>query len=408
MIIDVDTNAVHDEFLNNNRNVRTLLMYGGASSGKSWAISQDLIITRFLQEPGAGILSLRKTNPAVKKSCYKLLKHWLNLYNLNDIYKENKADQIIYNKYNGAFVYYMGLDDPEKIKSIEGINYIWIEEATEFDYLSYLQLQLRCRAKNDYGINQVILSFNPVDPNRNKWIKDLTEKPDENMQVKVFLYKDNAFLADEEIRVIESLADADPEYDKIYRLGQWAIPSHIIYQNWQTVKNIQWNKLDRIGYGLDFGYNNPTSLIKCGFYDKIHVFIKEIIYETKLTNSDLIKILKKEIGDKEHPIIADSAEPDRIEEIYNEGFNIIPAIKGPGSVGVGIDRCQRKAIYIDYESNNVIEEIRGYKWAVDKNNEILDKPVQFRDHAMDAMRYYIGYEEEVEMMFDEIGTIEGF
>ena len=86
-------------------------------------------------------------------------------------------------------------------------------------------------------------------------------------------------------------------------------------------------------------------------------------------------------------IFADSAEPQRIEEIYRAGFDIHPARKI--SVRDGIDFVKRFKLYIDKESTNIIKEIKFYSYKVDKNGKVLDEPVKLNDHAMDAIRYAI-------------------
>ena len=94
-------------------------------------------------------------------------------------------------------------------------------------------------------------------------------------------------------------------------------------------------------------------------------------------------------------IMADSAEPQRIQEICDAGFNCIGVSKvshepNKSWVSVGIDRVKRKRLHITKRSVNVLKEIRGYKWKQDKDENVLDEPLKFRDHALDAIRYYIG------------------
>jgi len=376
-------------------------MMGGASSSKSWTIAQYLLIEKLYKEPGIGIMCLRASRPAVKASCYRLCKSWLS--KLGWPYQENKSDLVI-TAPNGSKMYFEGLDDPEKKKSVEGINYIWVEETTEINKMAWMQLNIRCRATNPYGINQLFFSFNPVDPVGNEWLKMLTDYPDDKSQVMRLTHMDNPFLADEEREQIENLANMDPEYDMIYRQGLWATPTFIIYRNWDIVQAFN-PYCDNVGYGLDFGYNNATALLKVGFRDKVDVYIDELIYESKLTNTDLIERMKILIPDRDSMIVADCAEPDRIEEISNAGFNIFPCIKGPGSVGVGIDRCKRHRLHITEQSQNTITEIKGYKWKVDKNGNILDEPVEFRDHSMSALRYYLGSTDFEEVELYEVGQL---
>ena len=92
------------------------------------------------------------------------------------------------------------------------------------------------------------------------------------------------------------------------------------------------------------------------------------------------------IPDKDRSIYADSAEPARIEEIRRAGFNIYPSDK---SIKDGIDFIKRQKLHILKDSVNLIKEIGGYKYKEDKDGNVMDEPVKFRDHLVDAMRYAI-------------------
>jgi phage terminase large subunit len=117
-----------------------------------------------------------------------------------------------------------------------------------------------------------------------------------------------------------------------------------------------------------------------------------LIYERKLTNAQLMERMDTEVADGHAPIYADCAEPQRIEEIRqfkrkNGGqFNVHPSDK---AVKNGIDSVKRCKLHITERSVNLLKEIRSYKWREDKNGNVLDEPVKFLDHAVDAVRYGI-------------------
>ena len=371
---------------------RHAVMYGGAASAKSWQTAIYLVLHKFGRESGVGILCVRKTRPSVKASCYALIKTILSMAGMvsGKHYIENKTELTITSKLTGSWFRFGGLDDPEKIKSIEGINYVWVEEATEISRSDYLQLNLRCRAYNPSGSkNRLYRTFNPVDPAGNKWLKDLTDNPPADTEVLKVTHTDNPFLAQEERDQIENLINEDDQYDKIYRLGEWATPTFIIYNNWDIVDLVP-NGYNITYYGIDFGYTSPSAIVKCQTNEEAKdVYISEDVYRTRLTNSDLIEQIKACGITFNDVIVADAAEPDRIEEIRQAGYNIWPASKGQGSLTEGIDRCKRKRLHILDTAINIIEEIQGYKNKVDKDENVLEEPVPFRDHAMDAMRYAI-------------------
>lgn len=368
---------------------RVNILYGSAGSAKSWSIAQFLLLEKLYKEKNVRILVTRKTRPALKKSCWLLVNDLIKKYDLPDC-KPNKSDLTLTVGENQMF--FTSIDDPEKLKSIERINYIWGEEATELTWDDYLQLGLRCRGENKNGINQLFYSFNPID--ELGFFKKITENPPDNTGVNHSTYLDNPFLDDDYIKELEGLKKLDATYWKIYGQGIWASPENIIYKNWDIVGEFP-GGCDEIGYGLDFGYNNQTALPMIGKKDQ-EIYIDELLYESKLTNADLIVRMNDLIKNKNDEIVADCQEPQRIKEIEDAGFNIFPCIKGKGSVKIGIDRVKRYKLHITKRSTNIIKEFQSYKWKEDRYGNVLDDPVPFRNHAVDAIRYYLGHGEDNE------------
>jgi PBSX family phage terminase large subunit len=374
---------------------RIALLYGGASSSKSHTVAQFLVYERFCKLKGIGILVVRKTRPAVKTSCWRLLERYLGKAKVQ--YKPNLADLTIALPERGNFILCDGLDNIGKKKSIEGINYIWVAEMaglssdTRITQREFHLLDTICRNTPVAGcINQIYGTFNPVDPVGNEWIENLTKRGDtEDMSILHLNHNENPFLSVAEHETIERLADKDPEYDKIYRKGEWATPSFIIYSNWDVVEQMP-EKFDDRMWGLDFGYSgNPAALVEQRWCGPDDVYERERIYQTNLTNPELIAKMKMIITEPTDEIVADCAEPKSIQEMRNAGFNIHPCQKGPDSVNFGINKVQSVRTHITADSLNMQKEKRGYKWKQDKDERQLDKPVKFMDHLMDAERYAI-------------------
>ena len=285
---------------------------------------------------------------------------------------------------NGNKMIAHGLDNIEKIKSIQEPTDIWVEEATEITKQELTQLNLRLRTKKA-KFNQVCLSFNPISSEH--WIYDsLFVKKEFEADTLKTTYLDNRFLPDEYKKQLDDLKNTDENYYKVYCLGEWGGQIRgAIYTHWQFCDHIP--QFAEMIYGLDFGFNNPTALVKIGRVEK-HLYVQQLLYKTGMTNTELINELKKlDIG--KAPIYADSADPQRIEEIYRDGFNIRPADKGKDSVRKGIDTVKTCTLNIMDDSPDLIKEIRNYKWAEDKNGKTLEEPVKFLDHCMDALRYAI-------------------
>jgi len=369
------------DFLNN-ANKRILILYGGAGSGKSYSIAQHLI-KKLYTERNKSFLVVRKTLPSLRISAYKLIKKLLDQYKLP--YNLNKSDLVI-SACNNEMIF-KSLDDPDKTKSAEGINYIWAEEATDLKSGEINQLNMKFGREETEILNQMFLSFNPVSIFH--WIKkEFFDMIRDDTATLHSTYKDNPFLPQSYIDMLLKLEEQDDTLYKIYVKGLWSELKNLIYNNLTNYEIISnWPQdFDETIYGLDFGFNNESALIEINFKDGIP-YERELLYETELTNSDLIKQLKILIpSDSNDPIYADSAEPDRIEEIERAGFTVFPAIKRAGSVKTGIDYCKSRKAFIHSESLNLISEKGSYKWREDRHGNKLDEPVKWMDHLMDAER----------------------
>lgn len=373
-------------FLQECRKQKEIVVYGGAGSGKSYTVAQFLIIEKLLSNRNKRLLVTRKYNPSLRVTTWQLIHEILN--ELEIPYMENKTEQVLQLPRRNE-IYFRGLDDAEKIKSSE-FNYIWMEEATEFEFEDYLQLKLRLRRATN-SVNQMFLTFNPV----SGWTKkQFFEQESNDIAILHTTYLDNPFLDSEYTKMLELLKEQDKAYYQIYTLGEYAILKNKVYNNYVIVKDVP-AKFDEIVYGLDFGYNNPTACLKVGIKDD-DIYILDELYETHLTNEDLIEKLKDFIDNRYDEIYSDT-EPDRIKEIERAGFNIRAAKKAKQKVANGIDLLKRKKIYIHESCVNTIDEIKNYKYKEDSKGNILDEPVKFKDHAMDAMRYaceyFMGYDE---------------
>lgn len=356
-----------------NSDKRINLLVGGAGSSKSHSIAQ-FILKKFYEDNNTRILVTRKTTPSLRISAYKLILDLLKEYGWS--HSLNKTELTVSQGDNQ--ILFKGLDDPEKIKSAD-FNYVWAEEATDLTLDDYRQLNLRLRRKTD-GSNQMFLSCNPISALH--WIKtELVDKLD--IAVNHSTYKDNPFLDKQYVEQIKELINQDNNYYKIYALGEWGILEDIIYGNWQTLEIPE--IIDDISYGVDYGFNNPSSLIKVIWSDN-KVIWQEKIYEPKLTHQEFADKIKEAIPQEERlkEIFVDSASPELIQVLSSMGLN---AHKAKKDVVAGINACKQHLKGVTADSVNLIKELQTYKWKQNKDNEVLDEPLKFMDHALDAGRY---------------------
>ena len=351
-----------------------IALRGGARSSKSYSLAQ-LMTERFFGCPGRRILILRKTLPSLRVTTLSLMKEYMSLIGMWPFIKESK--QTLDWKYGNTLLHFGSLDDPEKIKSSDW-NDIWMEEATEFSYRDFMILKTRLSSPICGNLpNQLFMSFNPED--EYCWIKEKVIDADTDCTEIPSSYKDNPFLSDEYRKILEDLEKQDINYWRIYGLGQWGKLTNLVYSNWKIVEDFPIQRSNVI-YGLDFGFNNPSALLKL-YLDGSECGVEEKIYETGLTTTDLISKMEEAIPlehRQSHPIYADNAEPDRILEINNAGFWCLPCHKV--SVTEGIDDVKQFQIYSLSTNTQYNKEVKTYSWRQDKNDRILDEPVKYNDH----------------------------
>ncbi len=399
-IVQVKTTRVYE------RNVRSKAQYivnvGGAGSSKSHSIAQ-ILIGKFFNIPNRKILVTRKTFPALRLTAYKLIVGLLSEYGVYGRVGHNKGDNTITNPGNGAFMSFLSIDDPEKIKSTEW-NDIWLEEASEFTWEDWIVVQTRLRApRPPEHPNKIYFSLNPSD--EQSWINQrlmLTQSFAEKLEIIHSNYEDNPFLDPEYIAILEALKDQDPNAYMVYAKGEWGMLTNVIYKPYELVQEFPAeDENSDVIYGLDFGFNNPSALIQITFHDQA-LYLRELLYETHLTNTQLIDKVKDLIPEevRHRPIYADTAEPDRIEEFSKAGFNIYPSDK---EVNIGIDVCRRQRFYTLPSNINLNKERSVYKWRQDKNGTVLEEPVKFMDHLMDAKRYAVYTHQKEHPAWDWVG-----
>lgn len=367
-------NILHDES-------RYIHLYGGAGSGKSIFAAQKEIIKSF--ERGQRTLVIRKVHRTMKTSVFLLMKDIVSQWNLQDHFTFNRGDLSVTNNVSGAEFILSGLDDPEKLKSIQGITRIWIEEATELNAEDFQQIDLRLRGVDN---PQITLSYNPI--NQHHWLYEQFHiKQRDDTTIKHTTYKDNSFIDEHYYKVLENLKNIDENYYNIYCLGKWGSASKgLIFKAWKIVDEIpadcQW-----YAYGLDFGFSqDPTALIQLARSGD-DLYIDEAIYQTGLTNSDLINLMKDSLNGSTE-VFADQADPKSITELQRAGFNITGADKGKDSIKHGIDVMKRFNIHVTARSQNLIKELSNYKWKEHKaSGDVLDVPVDAFNHGIDAVRY---------------------
>ena len=379
---------------------RFLLLKGGGGSGKSEFVGRK-IIARCMLEGNHKVLILRKINRTCPNSVVAVILEILR--NNKILFNQNKTDnKISFITAEGKpnVIFFSGINDPEKIKSIKGITMVWLEELTEFTEADFNQINLRLRGKTKY-YKQIIASFNP-DEAVGYWIKQkFYDHNYPNTYKLTTTVDDNPYIDEEYIEQLDNLI-SDPTLYSIYRKGEWAAMRGLIYPTIHIIPFTEFpTNYDSEVYGLDFGFNHPSVLIEAKIKDEKNLYLRTLLYKKGLTNTDLVAEFDKLLIDKKKLMYADCAEPDKILDLQRAGYNTEKAYKSPGSVKPGIDYCKQFNIFIGDDDDRLISELRIYKWKEDKNGEPMDEPYKFKDDAMDAFRYgvYTNYKKSMNSGF---------
>lgn len=281
--LKVDINQVYVPYLNNK--CRYLNLYGGSGSGKSVYASQKVLL-RLMSEKEHRILCLRKVGGTLKQSVFQRFKNQVSEWGLMSEFTFRESDFIITHNPTKNQLILAGLDDEEKLKSIETITSVWIEEATEFTEKEFDQIDLRIRGLNP-NYKQIILSYNPIDESH--WLKArFHDRVADNIAVLKTTFKDNHFLDDEYRQILEEKASLNPNMYRIYYLGEWGreeVQRPFAY-NFKVDKHVKatavFNPHLPVYFSIDFNVEPFVCLAahiwRDGQGDHLH-FFREIIIE---------------------------------------------------------------------------------------------------------------------------------
>ncbi len=356
------------------RNCKTRIQVhqGGTRSGKTYSILLSLVEFCYRNPNGGAVLTIcRKTFPALRAS---VMRDFFDVLKREGIYTEvnhNKSDATYI--LEGNLIEFISIDQPQKIRGRKR-DVLFINEANELNLEDFRQLLIRTTGK-------VLLDYNPSDEFH--WIYDHVI-PREDATFFQSTFRDNPFLESSLVAEIERLQVADPNYWRIYGLGERGQSRTTILTHWSQTETIE-PRFKLVAYGLDFGYTNDPTACVAVYSDGEAFLLDEILYQNGLSNRQIFQLLESEVG--KNTVIADSAEPKSIDELHGYGMNVHPARKGPDSVRAGIQFFHSKPLAVTSRSLNLIKELRNYKWKEDKNGKNLNEPVDAFNHAIDAARY---------------------
>ena len=367
----------------------------GVGSAKSFSVGDFIENLSF--DAGQTILFTRYTMTSAHLSVIPEFLEKIEIEKHIKHFKVLKTE--IHNVRSGSRILFRGIKtgagiQTAALKSIQGLSTWILDEGEELvDEEIFDKIDESVRQK---GIkNRIIIILNPASKEHwvyKRWFEQAGVNEGWNGIKNRILYihtdyRDNiANLSDKFILRVNQLQETNPEKYRHRILGGWLDkPDGVIYPNWKIGA---FDDTLQYGFGLDFGFSiDPDALVKVAVDKKRKkIYLKQLMYATGQSTSQLITILKKHIAPFE-VIIADSAEGRLINDIRNSGFNIKPTKKKQGSVIEGIKIVQDYELIIDEDSPDLVKELNNYAWH-DRKSET---PIDAYNHQLDSVRYYVQY-----------------
>lgn len=349
---------------------RINVFQGSSRASKTYNIL-IYFVYKLLQEENKVFTIVRKTLPALKGSVLRDLREVLQLFDVYDADKWHSVDG--YYELGSNTIEWLSVDDETKVRGRKR-DYLFINEGTEVGYDEFIQLLLRTSA-------DVVIDLNPS--LWKCWIYDLENREDTSYHI--ITYKDNPFLPQAQRDEIEKLKERDPNLWRIFGMGLKGVPTKMVFTHYEFYYELP-TDVKLLGYGIDWGYSDPSSLVAV-YKSQETIYVKELLYLKNVTIPDFIYKIKDLGLNLNDDFIADSANPQAIEELKRNGINC-KAVK-KNSILHGIDLIKRHKFYVDAGSKNLLNELQGYSWKTDKNGNNLDEPIDDSNHLIDGIRYVL-------------------
>ena len=408
--------AINDHFFDfvNDWNYKFYFLVGGYGSSKSYHVATK-IIKKLLEEKRTALV-VREVYDTHRDSTFSLLEEVAIRLGLEGVVKFISSPlQVRFP--NGSKIIFKGMDSPQKLKSINGVSIIWVEECSEVKYEGYKELLGRLRHKT--MSNHIILSTNPVskgnwcykhffiDSNNDRIVLDDTDLYKKRIIIKDKTYyhhstaDDNFFLPEEYIEQLEEMKEYDQDLYRIARRGEFGVngtkvlPQFLELPHYEVLEAIDKIKNKIYRAGMDFGFiTSYNALIRlCIDDDEKILYIYWEYYKNQMTD-DRTAIEIAEFIESKELIRADQAEPKTIAYYQQQGFNMIGAKKGQGSRLENTKKVKRfRKIICSSNCKNTIAELKDLTYATDKLGEIIEDEFNIDPHTFSAIWYALdGYE----------------
>jgi phage terminase large subunit len=358
---------------------------GGRGSGKSHFFA-GLAVVRMAAKPGFRLVCVREVQNSIKDSVKQLIEDKIEALGLRGFF--TITDQEIRGR-NGSLCIFRGLQNhtAASIKSLEGFNVAWVEEAQT---ISQSSLDLLTPTIREPG-SELWFSWNPVsetDP-----VDRLLRGGDVGNSIVVKAnWNDNPWFPEALREDMERDKRRDPEkYLHVWEGAYRALSEARVFRNWRVA--IMEPHERAIWYcGVDFGFSqDPTAALRCCMIGDRTLYVDHEAWEIGVPTEALPAFLHRVPGIHEWPCNADSARPETIDYLRRNGFpKMRPTRKGKGSVEDGITFLQGMDLVVHPRCANLTRELARYAYQIDKRTaQILPVVEDANNHLIDALRYAV-------------------
>lgn len=369
---------------------RYKVAYGGRGSAKSWSVAR--ILLGLAATGPLRILCAREYQSSIADSVHRLLVDQIYALGLTDQY--NITQHEIVSRCGSLFIF-RGLHlNPRSIKSLEGIDICWVEEADTFTNESWDNLIPTIRKPE----SQIWVTFNPrleEDPTYQRFIK----APPPDALVREVNWRDNPYFPAELASERDHLARVDPEAHAHIWEGKCQVHGEAqIFRGKWYIEAFEPNPQIRSGplawhgpyFGADWGFaQDPTALVKCWVH-QASLYIEAEAYAIGCDIDKTPELFSRIVGSEREVIRADNARPETISYMQKNGYRRVqPCEKWKGSVEDGIAHIRSyDRIVIHPDCTHAAQEMRLYSYKVDRLSGNVMADVEDRhNHIIDALRY---------------------
>lgn len=365
------------------RPARFKIFYGGRGSAKSWEIAEFLVAQAHSRP--VRILCAREYQNSIKDSSKRLLEDTIERLNLAQYF--TSTETAITSQCGSEFMFKGLARNVQGIKSTEGVDYFWGEEAQT---ISAASLRIVIPTIRKAG-SELLFSYNPDRDEDPMHQLTLSLRDDPDAIVRKVSYRDNPwFPAELEAERLRLLRTDPDHYEHVWEGECLRISEAVIFRHRVTVEDFETPADARFYFGADWGFaRDPSALVRCFIKDDC-LFIDWEAGGVGIELDDLPSLFDSIPGSRKWPIKGDNARPETISYMTNRhGFNITAAEKWKGSVEDGVSRLKAfTRIVVHPRCQAISKEFRMYSYKVDKTTgDILPVIVDAWNHYIDALRY---------------------